>query len=112
ERLRERELATLLFDLLTEREEQLDLDTGRFRFNIELLTDRLVGATDWLLRQHQFAHLPIGFFGASTGGAAALAAAARRPDHVRAVVSRGGRPDLAPDALPNVRAATLLIVGG
>jgi putative phosphoribosyl transferase len=105
-------LATLLMDLLTAEEEQLDLRTRHLRFDIRLLADRLVGAVDWLGRHPSTAHLPVGCFGASTGGGAALVAAAERPDTVRAVVSRGGRPDLAGGALPHVRAPTLLIVGG
>jgi putative phosphoribosyl transferase len=105
-------LATLLVDLLTEEEEVADRYTGHLRFDIGLLADRLVGATDWLVRDPRTAGRAIGYFGASTGGGAALVTATRRPDLVRAVVSRGGRPDLAGDALPHVRAATLLIVGG
>jgi dienelactone hydrolase len=103
--------ATLLFDLLTGEEEQVDAMTAELRFNIPLLTDRLVTVTRWLLEQPNLESLAIGYFGASTGAAAALAAAARVPA-VAAVVSRGGRPDLAGVALPDVRAATLLIVGG
>src|SRR5207302_6792777 len=105
-------LATLLVDLLTEQEEEVDLRTRALRFAIGLLADRLVAITDWLVQQPATAGLAVGLFGASTGGAAALVAAARRPDAVRAVVSRGGRPDLAGAALPQVKAATLLIVGG
>jgi len=105
-------LATVLVDLLTEEEEQVDLRTRALRFDIGLLADRLVAITDWLVQQPATAGLAVGLFGASTGGAAALVAAARRPDAVRAVVSRGGRPDLAGAALPQVRAPTLLIVGG
>lgn len=105
-------LGTLLFDLLTRDEERLDEHTRELRFDIELLTERLVGALDWLATQDQIARLPVGCFGASTGAAAALVAAVRRPDRVQAVVSRGGRPDLAREVLPEVRAATLLIVGG
>jgi dienelactone hydrolase len=104
--------ATLLIDLLTEEEEAVDRYTGHLRFDIGLLADRLVGATDWLARDPRTANLRVGYFGASTGGGAALVAAARRPESVGAVVSRGGRPDLAGDALPAVRAPTLLIVGG
>jgi putative phosphoribosyl transferase len=110
--LQEAGLATLLVDLLTEEEEVADRYTGHLRFDIGLLADRLVGATDWLVRDPRTAGRAIGYFGASTGGGAALVTATRRPDLVRAVVSRGGRPDLAGDALPHVRAATLLIVGG
>lgn len=105
-------LATLLFDLLTPEEEQVDLRTRHLRFDIELLAERLVGATDWLLDQDGLCDLDIGYFGASTGAAAALIAAFRRPEAVSAVVSRGGRPDLAIPVLPKVRAPTLLIVGG
>ena len=104
-------LGTLLFDLLTEEEERLDAVTAELRFDIPLLTDRLVVATRWTLAQPHLSDLPLGYFGASTGAAAALAAAARVPE-VAAVVSRGGRPDLAGAALPRVRAPTLLIVGG
>ena len=112
-------LATLLIDLLTPEEEAVDLRTAQLRFDIPLLADRVIGAIDWLgldgvvgdlppsLRE-----LPVGAFGASTGAAAALIAAAERPERVRAVVSRGGRPDLARDALPRVTVPTLLIVGG
>jgi putative phosphoribosyl transferase len=105
-------LATLLMDLLTPEEEAEDLRTGRLRFDIPLLAGRVIGAIDWLERDDTLSGLPVGLFGASTGAAAALAAAAARPGAVRAVVSRGGRPDLAgPDALRGVRAPTLLIVG-
>lgn len=105
-------LATLLIDLLTEDEEEAERFTRHLRFDIGLLADRLVGAIDWLGRNPSTRGLPIGLFGASTGAGAALVAAAQRPDVVRAVVSRGGRPDLAGAALPRVRAPTLLIVGG
>jgi dienelactone hydrolase len=105
-------LATLLIDLLTLDEEVIDARTAQLRFDIELLAERLVGATDWLTRFPDTKHLRIGYFGASTGAAAALVAAAVRPDVVSAVVSRGGRPDLAGAALMHVRAPTLLIVGG
>jgi pimeloyl-ACP methyl ester carboxylesterase len=104
-------LATLLFDLLTVDEEALDAETAHLRFDIELLADRLLDATAWARAEARLADLPLGYCGASTGGAAALVAAARRPDDVGAVVSRGGRPDLAGAALPNVRAPTLLVVG-
>jgi putative phosphoribosyl transferase len=110
--LRNAGLATLLFDLLTEDEERVDAVTRELRFDIPLLAERLVQVTDWLLQEPRTAALRIGYFGASTGAAAALVAAARRPDSVHAVVSRGGRPDLAADALEHVRAPTLLIVGG
>jgi len=105
-------LATLLVDLLTPEEEAVDARTRHLRFDIELLAERLVGAIDWMAAQVATSELPVGLFGASTGGGAALVAATRRPDRVRAVVSRGGRPDLAGDALPFVRAPTLLVVGG
>ena len=105
-------LATLLIDLLTPEEEAVDLWTGQIRFDIGRLAQRLVGATDWLKENAETRALRIGYFGASTGGGAALVAAAERPDAVGAVVSRGGRPDLAGPALRRVRAPTLLIVGG
>ncbi len=110
--LRSAGLATLLFDLLTEEEEVVDDRTAHLRFDISLLSRRLVGATDWLSRSHGAGNLQIGYFGASTGAAAALVAAAERPEIVGAVVSRGGRPDLASTALTRVNAPTLLIVGG
>jgi dienelactone hydrolase len=105
-------LATLLFDLLTPEEESVDLRTREHRFNIDLLAERLVHATKWAKQQQQTRDLRVGYFGSSTGGGAALVAAAELPDGVGAVVSRGGRPDLAGDALPKVKAPTLLIVGG
>jgi putative phosphoribosyl transferase len=105
-------LATLLFDLLTPEEDFLDQRSATWRFNIALLTKRLIGATNWTLRNSATHNLPIGYFGASTGAAAALAAAAQLRESVAAVVSRGGRPDLAGQALTVVRAPTLLIVGG
>ena len=105
-------LATLLFDLLTEEEEYQERHTRHLRFDIDMLADRLATATDWIGQHARVGALPVGYFGASTGGGAALVAAAARPERVHAVVSRGGRPDLAGDALPNVRAPTLLIVGG
>jgi len=104
--------ATLLIDLLTSGEENEDVFTGHLRFNIELLARRLTGANDWLNSDPRTAQLPIGYFGASTGGGAALVAAAKCPARVGAVVSRGGRPDLAGESLPLVRAPTLLIIGG
>lgn len=110
--LREAGLATLLIDLLTLDEEEVDLRTRHLRFDIGLLAQRLVGATDWLVENPQTQGMRIGYFGASTGAGAALVAAAKRPDEVGAIVSRGGRPDLAGDALPLVKAPTLLIVGG
>ena len=105
-------LATLLLDLLTEAEEGIDQHTGHLRFDIGFLAERLGGAMDWLTGHSTTADLDVGLFGASTGGGAALVAAANRGERVNAVVSRGGRPDLAGEALPRVRAATLLIVGG
>jgi putative phosphoribosyl transferase len=105
-------LATLLFDLLTAREEAVDQVTAHLRFDIGLLAQRLVAATDWVMEQPATRELAQGYFGASTGGGAALVAAAERPEVVRAVVSRGGRPDLAGEALARVRTPTLLIVGG
>ena len=110
--LRDAGLATLLFDLLTPREEAEDIRTAALRFDINLLSQRLVGATDWLRRYEATRHLNLGYFGASTGAAAALVAAAERADVVGAVVSRGGRPDLAAPVLGRVKAPTLLIVGG
>ncbi len=104
--------ATLLFDLLTSEEEEAERWTRHLRFNIDLLAERLIGATDWLMEYPDTAALNIGYFGASTGSAAALVAAAARPQFIRAVVSRGGRPDLAKSALSSVSAPTLLIVGG
>jgi putative phosphoribosyl transferase len=105
-------LATFLIDLLTAEEEEVDRDTAHLRFDIPLLAERLVAATHWLAADPSTRGLNVGYFGASTGAAAALVAAAVEPDRVGAVVSRGGRPDLAGDALPRVRAPTLLIVGG
>jgi dienelactone hydrolase len=105
-------LATLLFDLLTPEEESIDARTAELRFNIGLLAERLVHATKWAKQQEQTRDLRIGYFGSSTGGGAALVAAAEVPADVGAVVSRGGRPDLADKALPKVQAPTLLIVGG
>ena len=105
-------LATLLFDLLTEEEEEVDQVTAHLRFNIGFLAERLLFAADWLAQNQRTARLPTGLFGASTGAAAALVAAVERPEQVRAIVSRGGRPDLADKALPDVHAPTLLIVGG
>ena len=112
QQLNREKLATLLVDLLSPEEEAVDLRTARLRFNIGLLAERLVGVTGWLVRQPDTRPLRIGYFGASTGAAAALVAAAERPQIVRAIVSRGGRPDLAGPALARVEAPTLLIVGG
>lgn len=105
-------LGTLLFDLLTPEEEALDVHTREHRFNIGLLVQRLLHATKWARQQEETRDLHIGYFGSSTGGAAALVAAAELPQEIGAVVSRGGRPDLAGDALPKAQAPTLLIVGG
>ena len=105
-------ITTLLIDLLTKEEEAVDEFTGEFRFNIDLLAQRLVHATEWVKKNPDAKSLAIGYFGASTGAAAALIAAAKLPEHVKAVVSRGGRPDLAGEHLPNVKAPTLFIVGG
>jgi len=110
--LRNAGLATLLFDLLTAGEEVEDIETGKLRFDIGLLAQRLTAATEWLKRNTETRHLDLGYFGASTGAAAALIAAAERPDIIGAVVSRGGRPDLAGKMLLHVKAPTLLIVGG
>jgi dienelactone hydrolase len=104
--------ATLLLDLLTREEEAIDLRTHEYRFDIDRLGHRVVAAIDWAAGESDISDLPIACFGASTGAAAALIAAAERPNGVRAVISRGGRPDLAGDALPRVQAPTLLIVGG
>src|SRR5437667_10602298 len=105
-------LATLLFDLLTPDEELVDTRTAELRFDIDLLAERLVHATKWAKQEIQTRGFQIGYFGSSTGGAAALVAAAEVPEGIAGVVSRGGRPDLAGDALPKVKAPTLLIVGG
>ncbi len=105
-------LATLLIDLLTTDEEAVDERTGHLRFDIDLLARRLVAATDWLGQLPETGDLRIGYFGASTGAGAALVAATERPEAVGAIVSRGGRPDLAGPSLPRVKAPTLLIVGG
>src|ERR687896_1047213 len=108
-------IATLLIDLLTEEEEEIDLQTRHLRFDIGLLAQRLIGATDWLMEEQNFQikDLSIGYFGASTGAAAALVAAAQRQKIIKAIVSRGGRPDLADsESLSKVQAPTLLIIGG
>lgn len=110
EALRDCRLGTLLIDLLTHDEELVDTRTAHLRFDIELLAKRLVGTAQWL--GSEMPKTRVGLFGASTGGAAALVAAARIPERIAAVVSRGGRPDLAGEALPHVKAPTLLIVGG
>jgi putative phosphoribosyl transferase len=105
-------LATLLLDLLTTEEEEIDLQTRHQRFDIDLLANRLLDATKWLTNASEASGLPLGYFGARTGAAGALMAAAQLPHVIRAVVSRGGRPDLAGTALPNVQSPTLLVVGG
>jgi putative phosphoribosyl transferase len=112
ERLHEAGYATLLMDLLTPEEDQIDSRTRKFRFDISRLASRLSGAIGWLSERAETASMPLALFGASTGAAAALIAASEAPDHVRLVISRGGRPDLAGDALQRVRTPTLLIVGG
>jgi putative phosphoribosyl transferase len=104
-------LGTLLLDLLTEAEERVDLENGHLRFDIDLLAKRLLDATDWLQQAPATRNMSIGYFGASTGAGAALVAAAERPALIKAIVSRGGRPDLAGSALPRVKAPTFLIVG-
>jgi pimeloyl-ACP methyl ester carboxylesterase len=111
ELLHEAGMATLLLDLLTSAEEQTDQFTRHYRFDVPLLAQRLIGATDWIRSLSETKQLPLAYFGASTGAAAALVAAADRPDAVQAVVSRGGRPDLAGRSLLRVKAHTLLIVG-
>lgn len=105
-------MATLLFDLLTLQEEEEDRYTGHFRFDIPLLANRLVDATNWIRNQPEARSLPIGYFGSSTGAAAALIAASRMEEAISVIVSRGGRPDMAGSALARVKAPTLLIVGG
>ena len=104
-------IATLLFDLLTQEEEEIDVVTAEYRFNIALLAERLIGATEWLRNDPQTRKFAFGYFGASTGAAAALIAAAKIPSEIAAVVSRGGRPDLAGKYLQHVMAPTLLLVG-
>jgi putative phosphoribosyl transferase len=111
-RLQEAGYATLLMDLLTAGEDEIDSRTRKFRFDIPRLASRLTGAIRWLSDRPDTAEMPVALFGASTGAAAALIAAAEVPDRVQLVISRGGRPDLAGDALPRVQAPTLLIVGG
>jgi putative phosphoribosyl transferase len=110
--IRDANVGTLLFDLLTPAEEALDENTRHLRFDIRLLAERLVDATNWIKRQPDTSYLRVGYFGSSTGGGAALVAAAMVGEEIGAVVSRGGRPDLAGDALPKVKSPTLLIVGG
>jgi putative phosphoribosyl transferase len=109
--LNQANFSTFLFDLLTKEEETIDVITAEFRFNIELLSERLILVTEWLRLHAQTADLNIGYFGASTGAAAALIAAAKLTTDISAIVSRGGRPDLAIDYLKDVKAPTLLIVG-
>jgi putative phosphoribosyl transferase len=109
--LNQKRIATLLFDLLTVKEEELDMQTGHLRFDISLLSERLLSVTDWLLRRSLASDLSIGYFGASTGAAAALVSAAKIPQTVKAIVSRGGRPDLAGSSLDQVKCPTLLLVG-
>ena len=104
-------IGTLLFDLLTNEEDQEDIETAEYRFNINLLAERLIGATEWLKKDPDTKNIVFGYFGASTGAAAALIAAAKLPNDIAAVVSRGGRPDLAANYLPRVVAPTLLLVG-
>lgn len=111
ETLHEYFLGTLLIDLLTEEEERVDEVTREHRFNIPMLADRLAAIAQWLQIQPQLASFPVGYFGASTGGGAALIAAAKKHKLIQAVVSRGGRPDLADEFLPMVKAPTLLLVG-
>ncbi len=110
--LNQQKISTLLIDLLTPEEEAIDEETRELRFNINLLSDRLVQITNWMIQDSRISSLPIGYFGASTGAAAALIAAAKNEKSIAAVVSRGGRPDLARDYLSRVKAPTLLIVGG
>ncbi|MGD6811024.1 MAG: dienelactone hydrolase family protein [Candidatus Bathyarchaeia archaeon] len=105
-------LATLLIDLLTSTEEEIDMSTAEYRFNIDLLAERLIAATEWLKLDPSTQNMSFGYFGASTGAAAALIAATKLPSDIKAVVSRGGRPDLAAEFLGHVRAPTLLLVGG
>ncbi len=111
ERLQSASLATLLIDLLTEEEERIDNRTKQLRFDIPLLADRLGGAVEWLAAQSSTTNLRVGIFGASTGGGAAIVAAARNPARIGAIVSRGGRPDLAGDTLADAVCPTLFIVG-
>ncbi|MCL4361826.1 dienelactone hydrolase family protein [Candidatus Dependentiae bacterium] len=110
--LNKSKISTFLFDLLTEKEDEVDQYTAEFRFNIPLLAERLILVTSWLKDNKNTTHFKLGYFGSSTGSAAALIAAAKLPEHISAVVSRGGRPDLAFEFLPKVKAPTLLIVGG
>ena len=109
--LQQHQLGTLLFDLLTSDEEKIDVSNAQYRFDIDLLAERLNAATQWVLNNPMLKQLSIGYFGASTGAAAAFVVAAKLSSHVKAVVSRGGRPDLANDFLPEVQSESLLIVG-
>lgn len=109
--LQQAKLATLLFDLLTQEEDEIDKTTSQFRFDIDFLAERLVTVTNWIIKNPVLNKIPIGYFGASTGGGAALVAAARLSMLIKAVVSRGGRPDMAGESLAYVKAPTLLIVG-
>ncbi|MGH9882882.1 MAG: dienelactone hydrolase family protein, partial [Pyrinomonadaceae bacterium] len=109
--IREAGVGTLLFDLLTQEEEAVDMSTRHLRFDIELLANRLIDATNWIKREPETRHLRVGYFGSSTGGGAALMAAAELGEAIGSVVSRGGRPDLAGEALTRVKSPTLLIVG-
>lgn len=110
--LNQANLATLLFDLFTPEEDAIDSRTAELRFDIEFLSDRLIDATNWCLKELKHHHFSLGYFGASTGGGAALVAAAKENANIKAIVSRGGRPDLANEFLPKVKVPTLLIVGG
>ncbi len=110
--MKKEHIATLLIDLLTKEEEAIDEYTGKYRFNVDMLAKRLIDATKWIKSNASTQKLAVGYFGASTGAAAALIAAAKDPAEIKAVVSRGGRPDLAAENLPLVKAPTLLIVGG
>ena len=110
--LNEAGIATLLVDLLTKEEEEIDMSTREFRFDVGLLAQRLMSATEWLKKNPATKNLSIGYFGASTGAAAALIAAAKLQDSIRVVVSRGGRPDLALEYIPRVKSPVLFIVGG
>jgi pimeloyl-ACP methyl ester carboxylesterase len=110
--LNQKRIVTLLFDLLTLEEEEFDSISGALRFNIPLLSERLILVTDWVLKNQELSNLKIGYFGASTGAAAALMAASKEDDKIGAIVSRGGRPDLAEGSLRKVRCPTLFIVGG
>jgi len=112
QKLIDNNMSTLLFDLLTEEEEKIDIYTAEYRFDISLLATRLVLVTNWIEKQKPLKSFKIGYFGSSTGAAAALIAAAKKKDSIKAIVSRGGRPDLAYDFLKEVQAPTLLIVGG